>query len=182
MKLAITILKKMIGSLALVLFCGLVIMVLSSKASGGEPIFFQHQLKAVLSGSMEPTFKTGSIILIKNVKETASLKKSDVITFRSQDKLITHRIVDTKKSHGKTLYITKGDNNDGPDPDYVLPENVVGRYTNITIPYTGYLMNYANSKAGSALLLIIPGLLLVLSSARSVFKAFKEKEMEMKNA
>lgn len=42
-------------------------VVVSSKASNGEPKVFGHQLKTVLSGSMEPTFKTGSIIAVKPI-------------------------------------------------------------------------------------------------------------------
>ena len=54
-----------------VLFINLILMaflVVSSKASGGEPQAFGYQLKTVLSGSMEPTFKTGSIIAVKPVE------------------------------------------------------------------------------------------------------------------
>ena len=51
----------------------------------------------------------------------------------------------------------KGDNNNGPDLEPVLAENVIGKYADITVPYAGYALNYANSKAGALLLLIIPG-------------------------
>ena len=53
------------------------------------------------------------------------------------------------------MYETKGDNNNGPDLEPVLAENVIGKYADITVPYAGYALNYANSKAGAALLLII---------------------------
>ena len=43
------------------------------------------------------------------------------------------------------------------DLEPVLAENVIGKYADITVPYAGYALNYANSKAGAALLLIIPG-------------------------
>ena len=62
-----------------------------------------------------------------------------------------------KDTNGKVMYETKGDNNNGPDLEPVLAENVVGKYADITVPYVGYLLNYANSKAEQRLLLIIPG-------------------------
>ena len=45
------------------------------------------------------------------------------------------------------MYETKGDNNNGPDLEPVLAENVIGKYADITVPYAGYALNYANSKA-----------------------------------
>ncbi|CJD24824.1 Signal peptidase I W [Streptococcus pneumoniae] len=79
------------------------------------------------------------------------------------------------------MYETKGDNNNGPDLEPVLAENVVGKYADITVPYVGYLLNYANSKAGAALLLIIPGVFLLGYSAISIFGAIRSIDGEKKD-
>lgn len=153
-------------------------VVISSKASGGEPTVMGYQLKTVLSGSMEPGIKTGSIIAIKPGGDVTRFKKGDVITFKeSETKLITHRIQEVKGSGENTQYITKGDNNDAPDMTPVLAANVVGEYNGFTIPYIGYLLSAAQSKTGSALLLILPGVLLLLYSAVTIWKAIKEIEV-----
>ncbi|MCM3392400.1 signal peptidase I SipW [Cytobacillus oceanisediminis] len=178
MKKALKILSKCISAAGLMLLCLLAIWVISSKASGGEPSLIGYQAKAVLSGSMEPTFMTGSIIIVK--QPDRNLKKEDIITFKSGDKLITHRIIEVKKTKAGVLYQTKGDNNDAPDMEYVQPENITGKYVGFTIPYAGYAAEFAASKEGSALLLFIPGLLLMLSAARTIFLALKE--YETKNA
>ena len=64
-------LRKWISNLITgVLFITLLFMlfvVISSRASGGEPAFNGYQLKTVLSGSMEPGIQTGSIIAVKPV-------------------------------------------------------------------------------------------------------------------
>ncbi len=61
--------KKILStSITVVLYAVLFMMifvVVSSKASGGEPQFFGYQIKTVLSGSMEPGIQTGSIIAVK---------------------------------------------------------------------------------------------------------------------
>jgi len=44
----------------------------------------------------------------------------------------------------------------------------------------GYLLNYANSKAGAALLLIIPGICLLGYSAISIFSAIRSIDSEKK--
>ncbi|GIN85862.1 S26 family signal peptidase [Heyndrickxia sporothermodurans] len=180
MKRVMRIASKVISGLFLLLLCSLVVIVLSSKASGGEPTILGYQVKVVLSGSMEQTFQTGSIIAIKLKDTQTPYQKNDVITFNDGEKLVTHRIVEVKKLNGQALYKTKGDNNDAPDMNLVMSKNVVGKYTNFTIPYAGYVINYATSKTGAALMLIIPGVLLVLSAARSLIMAMKE--VEAKNA
>ncbi|MEH7013825.1 signal peptidase I [Neobacillus niacini] len=164
------------GRIFLILVCLAAFVVLSSRLSGGEPTLFGYQVKAVLSGSMEPTFQTGSIIFIKLGDHRTSYKKGDIITFLMEEKLITHRIMDVKQENGQAVYKTKGDNNNGPDLWTIPAKNIVGKYTNVTIPYVGYALNYANSKAGSALLLIIPGILFMISALRSIMDARKELE------
>ena len=86
-----------------------------------------------------------------------NIKKVMLLPLKRKIKIITHRIIGVKDTNGKVMYETKGDNNNRPDLEPVLAENVVGKYADITVPYVGYLLNYANSKAGAALLLIIPG-------------------------
>jgi signal peptidase I len=183
LKKAIKIFSNLITA---VLFINLILMaflVVSSKASGGEPQAFGYQLKTVLSGSMEPTFKTGSIIAVKPVdtKERETLKEGDVITFQaSEDKLVTHRIIGVKTSGKNVMYETKGDNNKTADMEPVLSANVKALYSGFTIPYVGYFIDFAQSKEGSALLLIGPGLLLLGYAGFSIFQALREIDPKQK--
>jgi signal peptidase I len=154
-------------------------VVITSKASGGEPNLMGYQLKTVLSGSMEPGIQTGSIIAIKPGGEMTRFQKGDVITFKeSEEKLITHRVMEVKGTGDNTQYITKGDNNDAADLEPVLAANVVGEYKGFTIPYIGYLLNAAQSKTGAALLLVLPGILLLLYSGITIWKAIKEVDVK----
>jgi len=153
----------------------MVFVVISSKASGGEPQFLGYQLKTVLSGSMEPTFKTGSIIAVEPVEDPASLHKDDVITYMQEGgDLVTHRIVEVINNNDQTMYQTKGDNNEDSDTQPVLSQNVVAKYTGITIPYLGYLIDFAKSSKGMAILLITPGVLLILYSVFTIRGALRE--------
>lgn len=171
-------LKVISNIITTLLFTVLIVIafaVFSFKASGGEPTFFGYQLKTVLSGSMEPEIQTGSIIAIKPGGDMTRFDKGDVITYRTGDDiLITHRIVQVKRE-GKQ-YITKGDSNDGPDLKPVFSKNVVGIYTGFTAPYLGYVMNFANSQQGVALLLILPGILLLVYSVITITRSIKQVE------
>jgi signal peptidase I len=153
----------------------MVFVVISSKAKGGEPSILGYQLKTVLSGSMEPTFKTGSIIAIKPLQNTNDLRKGDIITFHlDEENLATHRIIEVIKTDNQVMYKTKGDNNKSADSNPVVSQNVIAKYTGFTLPYMGYLIDFTKTKNGAALLLILPGILLLAYSGFSVLKAFKE--------
>ncbi|KTD86267.1 signal peptidase I SipW [Paenibacillus etheri] len=179
--------KKLINntlsSIMLVIFILLVVAVVLSKASGGEPAFFGYQIKSVLSGSMEPGIQTGSIVALKPGGDMNRFKKGDVITFRNEENLlITHRVVEATMNNatGEAMYRTKGDNNDAPDMNPTSSTNVVAEYTGVTVPYVGYAMNFAVSKAGSVVLMIVPGLMLLLYALYSSWKAVAA--LEKKNA
>ncbi|HHY74886.1 MAG TPA: signal peptidase I [Bacillus bacterium] len=181
MKKIMEVISGLTTTLLFLVLIVMVIAVISSKASGGEPNFFGYQLKMVLSGSMEPTFMTGSIIAVKPVEDPTALKKDDIVTFREgKNNVVTHRIVQVIQSGEETLYKTKGDNNKEADVNPVLSQNVVAKYTDFTIPYVGYFMDFAKSVKGAIVLLVIPGILLLVYSAILIFKGLKELEKATK--
>ncbi|SHM96285.1 signal peptidase I SipW [Gracilibacillus kekensis] len=156
-------------------------LVIITRLGDGEPELFGKQLKVVLSGSMEPTFQTGSIIAVEEYSDNNTLKNGDVITFVNKDEtLVTHRIIDIVESGEHTLYETKGDNNNAADNELVQQENVVAVYTGFTIPYIGYAVDYMQTPFGSALLLIIPGLLLVGYGIVTVWQIIIELDRKSK--
>ncbi|MDX8362108.1 MULTISPECIES: signal peptidase I SipW [Bacillaceae] len=177
MQLAKLWISRIISFVLVVLFLIMVVAVIVSKASGGEPTFFGYQIKTVLSGSMEPGIKTGSIIAINPDGDMTRFKEDDVIIFKdSEEKLITHRIIEVRNINEQVMYITKGDNNDAADREPVLSDNVVGQYIGLTIPYVGYAINYANSSMGAIMLLVVPGILLLGYAIITTWRAISELE------
>ncbi|OKP86474.1 S26 family signal peptidase [Paenibacillus helianthi] len=173
------IISHTLSAVMVLIFVVLAVAVVVSRASGGEPTLFGYEIKSVLSGSMEPGIQTGSIVALKPGGDMTRFHKGDVITFMSEDNiLITHRIVDAsaKTAAGEVIYHTKGDNNDAADMTPVSSGNIVAEYTGVTIPYVGYAMNFAASKAGSVVLMIVPGLLLLLYALYSSWKALTALE------
>jgi signal peptidase I len=182
MKQTIKVLNGLVTVILAIALISMIFIVISTKASGGEPKIFGYQLKTVLSGSMEPTFKTGSIIAVKPIDNAINLKKADIITFLQADQtIVTHRIVNVIKNGEQTIYQTKGDNNKDVDSQPVLAQNVIGEYTEFTIPYIGYFIDFAKSNKGTAMLLIIPGVLLLIYSALTILKAIKEIDKNNEN-
>ncbi|WP_407271280.1 signal peptidase I SipW [Radiobacillus sp. PE A8.2] len=149
-------------------------VIIASKVSGGDPKVFGYELKTVLSGSMEPEIKTGSIIAVKPGGDMTDFIENDVITFQQQDgKLITHRIVEVVGNGDNVLYRTKGDSNGTPDSNLVLADNVVAKYNGFTIPYIGYIISFAQSQNG-AFLLLVPGFLLLLFACFTVWQTLAQ--------
>jgi signal peptidase len=95
----------------------------------------------IATGSMEPLICPGDVIIIEKVTEAQDiykLKCGDVIQFKRDDILITHRIVEIIKDKKGTLkFRTKGDNNSGADVQNVLAEDIKGTLVNV-IPKIGY--------------------------------------------
>ncbi|UTE79291.1 signal peptidase I SipW [Rossellomorea sp. KS-H15a] len=175
MKKVMKICSNVLTALLFMVFLFMVFVVISSKSSGGEPQFLGYQLKTVLSGSMEPTFKTGSVIAVKPVEDTSTFKKGEVVTFLQQDNtIVTHRIMDVIKNGDNTMIQTKGDNNEDVDTQPVLAQNVIAKYTGYSIPYLGYFIDFAKSNKGTAILLIVPGILLIFYSIYTIITALRE--------
>lgn len=153
-------------------------IVISTKLTNGEPGLFGYQLKTVLSGSMEPSIQTGSIIAVKSVdqEERTALKKGDVITFRDENRLVTHRISDVSSTDGHVQYTTKGDNNDAADSNPVLAESIVAVYKGFTLPYVGYLIGFSQSPKGNILFMIIPGVLMMGYAIYTVWATVRQLE------
>ncbi|MBY7144126.1 signal peptidase I [Virgibacillus sp. NKC19-3] len=170
--------NRIVSTVLMVLLISVAAIVVFTKLSEEDPEVFGHQLKAVLSGSMEPGIQTGSMIAVRSVDdERTDFKSGDVITFIEEDNtLITHRIVEVTTTNNGVLYTTKGDNNNAVDANPVLADNVVGVYNGFTIPYIGYFINFAQSPEGSALLLILPGIFLFGYSIFTIWRTLNTLE------
>lgn len=109
------------------------------------------QVFTVLSGSMEPTYHTGSLIYVKKV-DAAKLSEGTVITFMLDENTVaTHRIVGVvpdEDEPGVVRYRTKGDANEAEDGSLVHYKNVIGTPV-FSIPRLGYLANYIQHPPGT---------------------------------
>jgi signal peptidase len=99
---------------------------------------FPFQPALVGSGSMEPKMYTGDVVIIAKVPAD-NIKLGDVIQFRVPEEVtVMHRVIEIQETEsGGKLFITKGDANDEPDSEPVIPENVVGKAV-MTIPKIGW--------------------------------------------
>ncbi|WP_342433273.1 signal peptidase I [Neobacillus sp. FSL H8-0543] len=175
------IVSKIVSILLFLLLISLLYVVVSTKVSGGESQLFGYQVKSVLSGSMEPSIHTGSVIAIKSGGDLNNFQKGDVITYRTMENpefLITHRVKEIHVTDSLVQYITKGDANDAVDPEPIPASNVVGKYSGVTIPYLGYILAYSKTSMGAILLLILPGVLILSYNILQLVRRLRQLEKE----
>ncbi len=138
------------------------------------------QVFSVLSGSMEPTYHTGSLIYVKEVDYT-QLGEGDVITFMlSEDTVATHRImgvVPDEYEPASLRYRTKGDANEVEDGKLVHYKNVIGTPV-FTIPYLGYVADFIQNPPGTYIAISAGALLLLLVFLPDLL--FEEEKKEKK--
>ena len=122
---------------------------------------FGWQVDAVLSGSMEPRLKVGSLVVTRSV-EPETIAVGDIITFRSSagsDEMITHRVANV--GHSSPIYFeTRGDANDATDPFTVPASNLVGKVC-CHLPYWGYVTEFLKTPFGFLLAVVIPGTVMI---------------------
>lgn len=115
------------------------------------PMPFGYGLANVLSGSMEPTFSKGTLLV---VKETNDIKTGDIVVYQSGSELIVHRVIHINQNQ----ITTKGDANNVADPifDKTQIKGVVIQW----IPYLGSIANALKTPLGIILVLLAAFLLI----------------------
>ena len=128
------------------------------------------QVNAVISGSMEPELKVGSLVVACPV-EPDEVRIGDIITFRPVsvgEDLITHRVIGM--GYSSSLYFeTKGDAADRPDPFTVPAQNLVGKIC-FHVPYWGYFTEFLKTPVGFVGAIVIPGLAVITIYIWSVWR------------
>lgn len=116
----------------------------------------------VSGGSMEPTIDRGSLVYIQ---ETSAYQPGDVITFTRGDRIITHRIVN-RTADG---YITRGDGNRRLDAWRVAEHQIQGEVV-LVVPLYGYLLSFVQTPIGYAIVIFVPGTVLIGLEIRQFLK------------
>lgn len=162
------ILKKIIHILANICYVGIIIylLLLLPRIFGNKPI-------VVLTGSMEPKYKVGTLIYYKKVKQE-NIKVGDVIAFdNGNDEIVTHRVSDIKDD----LFETKGDANEVVDASLVDYKSIKGKVTKLKIPLVGHLIYFINKHLYLVGLIVI---ILILEFVLSNFDIKFGKKQENK--
>jgi len=163
-------------------YFGLVMVVLIMMAAALTLLAprFDWRVDVVLSGSMAPEIKSGSVAITRPVK-SQDIRVGDIITFYSplNGELTSHRVIAVEEG-SSFQFQTKGDANGDADPFLVPAENTVGKIW-FHIPYFGYFIQFLKTPLGFILTLCIPGLIIIAMEVRNIWRVLDGEEIKKKH-
>lgn len=96
----------------------------------------KYKMIAIASDSMYPYYGRGDAVIFEKI-EVSSVQVGDILVFKSNNQILTHRVVKIKENSGILYFYTKGDANNSNDTEPVEQENILGVVRNV-IKYIGY--------------------------------------------
>ncbi|WP_051299121.1 signal peptidase I [Arthrobacter castelli] len=121
------------------LFAVAVLIIAVCAAGFVVPRFINAVPLAVLTGSMEPTYSPGDLVVSQQV-DAADVEIGDVVTFQPESgdpTLVTHRVIAKTVGAEGTTITTQGDANGAAD-EPLVPEQVKGEVI-YSVPYLGHV-------------------------------------------
>lgn len=167
--------KKMAGYFGI----AIVIVLMALAATTLIAPRFGWRVDVVLSGSMEPDIKMGSVVVTRPL-DINIIDVGDIITFRSplNGKFTTHRVISIGSNLSPVLR-TKGDANEDPDPFILGSQSVVGKVC-FSIQYVGYVTQFIKSRLGLLLTLYFPGLIIIVMELKNIWQVLAEEKSTRK--
>lgn len=170
---------KTIFNIILTLFCALFVLVVClQRFSNNKISFFNYRMFTVVSGSMEPMYNIGDVLIAKKVAPE-DIKVGDTVSYLGEkggfnDMIITHQVVDIEKDvDGNYLYHTKGLVNIVEDP-VVSYSQLYGKIIHRSVVLS-FIYTIVGTKYGIFLFIIIPLLYIVGSEMVSFLLEREEK-------
>ena len=121
-------------------------------------LWFQmpNQFAVVMSGSMEPTYSAGDLIVLRPIKD---IQVGDVVAFKTPrgtpgfPPRLLHRVVEYEEAGARLT--TKGDANADSDPFKVGMESLLGEATGFKVPLGGHVILFLQSRYGRMWIAIV---------------------------
>ena len=168
--------RRLLSLTANVMLTGTVLVVVGTLAASLAPRLLGYSSVIVYGGSMAHSVPVGGIAVTKEVT-TEDVGVGDVIVFyppttstnpSPKPSPLMHRVISIREENGQRLFQTKGDANATPDPWEI---GIEGRGSRVvyTVPYVGYLINFARTPLGWALLLFLPATYLGVTTLRRIW-------------
>ena len=154
--------KKILYVILIILIYNIILVGISYISRQDFNGIFGYKAYNITTNSMEPIKQNYRDIVrdFARLPRTTEekIKIGDVISFKNDGQIITHRIVDISDTNGVKRYITKGDNNNVPDLQKISFEQIEGVEI-LRIPYLGQIVSAMENQV---ILLIIILLILII--------------------
>ena len=131
------------------------------------PMPFGYGSAVVLSGSMEPTFSTGDLIV---VKEADDYQVDDIVVYQEGSILVVHKII----QRDGNMITTKGDANNAADEPIDI--SLVKGKVIFAIPVVGTVVEFLKSPVGTILIIVAAIALVEVPRRREKDKDDEERQ------
>ena len=157
----------------LVIFVILVQRIFNNQVSIGS-----YRMFTVVTGSMEPVYNVGDVVISKEV-DPSTIKKGDDVVYLGEkddfkDKIVTHRVIKIEKKEGDYYFTTKGVANEYSDP--VISSNQIYGKVVYRPVVLSFLSGILNTRLGFYLLIFVPVAFLIFLE---ILDYIKRKEGEL---
>lgn len=148
-----------------------------STSGSGVPSILGVRPFTVQSDSMYPALQPGDLIIDTAVKDPATLKMGDIVTYWTiidgERVLNTHRITGIYDGGTYRIFETKGDRNTIADPLTVHESEIVGKFK-FRIPGVGKVLDYLQTSTGFLIVIVLPVLLFFIFHLVQFFRVLFE--------
>lgn len=178
------IIKSIINTIIVLVVLSFVLIVCLQRFSGNKISFFNYRIFTVVTGSMEPKYKIGDILIAKE-KDPSEIKVGDAISYLAEkgeikNNVVTHEVVNiTKNENGEYLFHSKGLVNLVEDP--VVHEKQLYGVVVYKTKLLSYIRKIISTDVGMLLLVIIPILYIIISEMIAMLIEKEEKRREKGN-
>ena len=124
---ALKIIGNILYTISFILVLLILIVVLIQRISDNNVAIAGIRIFNVATGSMEPKYNVGDVLISKEV-DPSEIEIGDDITYEGEKgsfdgKIVTHQVIEKKEENGKYTFVTKGIANNEADPE--ISENQV---------------------------------------------------------
>lgn len=165
--------KKIINIIDYVLISVLGIIIISSLVL----YLLNYRVRIVVSGSMEPTIKTGSLMYYKKISEEDVYEKisiDTIITYKSSDGIdVTHQVISLDEE--SDAIITQSILSDSTADKPIKANQVLGIYA-FSIPLLGFVINFLKNPFVLIGIIIIIILFILCNLLFKFIKDYRKQE------
>lgn len=175
------VIKGIFNVIIVLLVLSFVLMVCLQRFSGNKISFLDYRIFTVVTGSMEPKYKIGDVLIAKE-KDPSEIKIGDAISYLAEkgeikNNVVTHEVVNiTKDESGAYLFHSKGIANLVEDP--VVHESQLYGVVVYKLKLLSFVRKIISTDLGMLLLIIIPILYIIVSEMISILIEKEEKRRE----
>ena len=178
------IIKGIINTIIVFVVLAFVLIVCLQRFSDNKISFLNYRMFTVVTGSMEPKYKIGDVLIAKET-EPSKIKIGDAISYLAtkgeiKNNVVTHEVVDiTKDENGSYLFHSKGIANLVEDP--VVHEKQLYGVVVYKAKLLSYIRKVISTDTGMLIFIIIPILYIVISEMIAILIEKEEKRRAKNN-